>query len=184
MSNEAVITNASGLYTTLVIADHATDFSPATANILYGSNTTNVQFDPGALATDGYWQSAKADLGATRAPLYRVDACIDFTAAAATVDMDVVFYWAASNSSTAANGNATDITGTDATYAENSALLSQLQYIGALTCSADTVVKGHVGFVVPTLRWGSLVVGNLNTTSFDGTPAETHIVLTPVSYGT
>lgn len=184
MSNEAIITNASGIYTTLVIADHATDFSPAAANILYGANASNVQFDPAALVTDAFWQSDKADLGATRAPLYRCDACIDFTALAATVDQTVDFYWAASNSATAANGNATDITGADGTYVENAALLAQLQYIGSLMCSADLVVKGHVGFLVPSLRWGTLVVGNKNTTSFDATPAETHIVLTPVSYGT
>jgi hypothetical protein len=186
MSNEAIITNAAGLYTTLVFGDHATATVPATAaNVLYGSNVDVVgQFDPGALATDAFWQSVKVDFGATRAPLYRCDACIDFTGAAATVAETIDFYWAASSSSVAANGNATDITGLDATYVENASLLAQLQYIGSLTCSADTVVKGHVGFLVPSLRYGSLVVGNKNTTAFDATPVETHIVLTPVSYGT
>ena len=186
MSNEAIITNNSGIYTSIVFGDWTTADVPATAThqMYDGNSVTQGQFDPGALATDAFWQSVKIDFGATRAPLYRVDACIDFTGAAATVDETVDFYWAASSSSTAANGNATDITGTDATYVENDSLLAQLQYIGSLTCSADTIVKGHVGFLVPSKRYGSLVVGNKNTTSFDSTPVETNIAFTPVSYGT
>jgi hypothetical protein len=190
MSNEAIITNAAGTYTQLVFAEHDDDFvggAPATAaNSLIGSNPGNVQLDLTGMATDVFWQSAKADFGATRAPLYRCDACIEFVSTFPVDGETFDFYWAASNSATPANGNATDVTGADEAYAETAGLLGQLTFIGSLICSLDAVVKGHVGFIVPTLRYGSLVVGNKTAvnTGAEGDMDETHIVLTPVTYGT
>ena len=185
MSNEAIITNAAGLYTTQVIADHATSFAPATAHILYTTNTDLTgQFDADTLASDAAWQSTKCDFGTTRAPIYRVDACFDH--ASATAGDSIALYWSASSSATAANGNSTDVTGADGTFTTTADLLAQMQYIGSLSLNAsDTVSKGHVGFLVPSLRWGSLiVVSNTATAALTTNPANTHIAMTPVSYGT
>ena len=190
MSNEANITNAASLYTQLVFADHTTDFTggaPATASVSFiGSNPDNVQMDLTGLVTDAFWQSDKADFGATRAPLYRCDAAIEFVSTFPVDGETVDIYWAASNSATAANGNATDILGADGTLVETDGLLAQLQYIGSLVLSNDAVCKGHVGFLVPSLRYGTLVFGNKSTITMNGAAGmdETHIVLTPVSYGT
>jgi hypothetical protein len=186
MSNEAIITNNSGLYTTVVIADHATSFSPTAAHIQYdGANTDlNANFDADTLASDAAWQSDKADFGATRAPLYRVDACFDHAAATAGDAIDL--YWSASHSATVGTGNATDVTGVDGTFTSTADLLAQMQYIGSLSLNAsDTISKGHVGFLVPSKRYGSLVVVSATATAALTTnPANTHIAFIPVSYGT
>jgi len=185
MANEQLISNPDAQ---LLFADHATDFGAApttAANSLIVGTPTDVQIDLTGIATDAFWQSAKADFGATRSPLYRMDACIEFTSAAVAGEY-VDFFWAASNSGTAGTGNAANITGADGSYTETNDLLAQLTYIGSLTCDAATIVIGFVGFLIPSLRYGSLVVGNRNTTSLAGAGVmdETHIVLTPMTQGT
>lgn len=186
MSNEANITNNSSLFSTIVIADHAGAFAPAAAHIQYdGSNTDlNGEFDADTLASDAAWQSDKVDFGATRAPLYRVDACFD--TAAATAGDTINLYWAASHSATVGTGNSTDVTGANGTFTVTDDLLAQMQFIGSLSLNvSDTVSKGHVGFLVPSKRYGSLiVVSSTATAAFTTAPPNTHIALTPVSYGT
>ena len=101
MSNEANITNNSGLYTTVVIADHTTSFSPTAAHIQYDTSNTdfNSNFDADTLASDTAWQSDKADFGATRPPLLRVDMALDHGSATAGDTVDL--YWSASSSANA-----------------------------------------------------------------------------------
>jgi hypothetical protein len=186
MSNEAIITNNSGIYATVVIADHTTSFAPAAAHIQYDAANTdfNSNFDADTLAAAAAWQSDKADFGATRSPLLRVDACVDHGSATAGDTID--FYWAASSSATVGTGNSTDVTGADGTITTTADLLAQMQYIGSLSLNvSDTVSKGHVGFLVPSKRYGSLiVVNNCATAALTTNPANTHIAFTPVSYGT
>ena len=170
--------------TQLLFADHATDFgaAPATAaNSLVVGTPVDVQMDLTSLAASGGGhQSAKtADLGVSRDHLFRVDACIEF-AVAPTDGNTVDFYWASSPSATAGTGNPTDITGTDAAYVDTSGLLSQLTYIGSLSCSADTVVIGEVGIFTPFHRYGSLVVINNAAQAFGAAMDETHISVMPI----
>lgn len=174
--------------TQLLFADHAADFgaAPATAaNSLIIGTPTDVQIDlTGVAASGGARASTKTgDLGATRDPLYMVDACIEF--AVAPTDGDTVdFYWAGSPSATAGTGNPAALTGSDAAFTDTSGLLGQMQYIGSLSCRNNVLNIGHVGFLVPHHRYGILVVVNNADQALAGAGSmdETHITLTPITY--
>lgn len=167
-----------------LFADHATDFgaAPATAvNSLIVGTPTDVQLDLGSVAVDGSRQSAKFDFGATRPPLYRVDACIE-TASAAS-DGDAVDMWiGGSPSATAGTGNPAGLTGSDAAWTWALGAEMQLINIGSLIMQASATNIGFVGFVRPTHRYGILVVRNKGTAAFATTADEIHITLTPVEY--
>ena len=110
--------------------------------------------------------------------------CLDHGSATAGDAVDL--YWSASSSATIGTGNATDVTGADGTITVTADLLAQMQYIGSLSLNvSDTVSKGHVGFLVPSKRYGSLIVVSATATAaFTTNPANTHIAFSPVSYGT
>jgi len=176
--------------TQLLVADHATDFGAApttAANSLIIGTPTDIQIDMTSLAASGGGrQSAKsASLGSTEhTPAYRVDACIEF--ALAPTDGDVVdFYWAPSPSATAGTGNGGGVTGSDSAYTDTAGTLGQLQYIGSLVCQNTTTNIGYVGNIVPVQEYGTLVVINNADQAFAGAGAmdETHITLTPWTYG-
>ncbi|MCP4091519.1 MAG: hypothetical protein GY746_17285 [Gammaproteobacteria bacterium] len=178
--------NVQNTGTQILFADHATDFgaAPATAaNTLVVGTPTDVQIDTTSLgASGGARQSAKVDLGTPRPSLYKVSACLEH--AATPTDGDTVsFYWAASANSTAATGNVGSVTGSDAAYTETDGSLAQLQYIGSMTLQAGTINIGHIGFLMPSQRYGSLVMENNDSTAFGAAADETHIVFDPVVYG-
>jgi hypothetical protein len=121
-------------------------------------------------------QSAKADLGATRAPLYALYGC--------TVD----YYWAPSTSGTTATGNVAGNNGTDAaapggalgsiTLAE---FLKWCVPIGSLVVHDGAVVQnGFVGYLRPAFRYGQLIVVNNSGDVFETDDVEAHQVLLPV----
>ena len=177
--------------TQLLYADHGTDFgaAPATAgNSLIIGSPTDVQIDlTGVAASGGARQSAKSgDLGATRDFIIRVDACLEFETAP-TDGENVDFYWAGSPSSTAATGNGGGVTGSDSAYTDTSGTLAELTYIGSLICRNNVICIGEVGVFVPYHRYGSLVVVNNADQALRSTATamdETHITLTPITYGT
>lgn len=186
MASEALIKYGT---TQLLFADHATDFgaAPATAaNSLIIGTPSDVQLDlTGVAASGGARHSAKSgDLGATRAPLYRVDACLEFETAPADGGA-VDFYWAASPSGTAGTGNPGGVTGSDAAFTDTAGNLGEMNYIGSLKVRNNVIAIGYVGVFVPEHRYGSLVVVNNASTALRSTATamdETHITATPIIY--
>jgi len=172
--------------TQILFADHATDFgaAPATAaNSLIVGTPTDVQIDlTGVAATGGARESAKVDLGATRAELYELMACIEFESAPADGG-NVFFYWAPSPSSAAATGNPGGATGSDAAYTDSVGKLGQLELIGTLTTRNTVLNIGLVDVFTPSNRYGSLIIVNQASTALRSTATamdETHAVLSPV----
>lgn len=173
--------------TQLLFADHSGDFgaAPTTgANSLIIGTPTDVQVDlTGIAASGGARQSAKtADLGATRAPLYRVDACIEFETAPSDGDQ-VDFYWCNSPSATAGTGNAAGLSGTDSAFTDTQGNLAELSYVGSLSVRNNVIAIGEVGILVPYHRYGMLVIVNNADQSLRSTATamdETHITLTPI----
>lgn len=186
MSNEALILNDVSVTPQILFADHATDFgsAPATAaNSLILGTATDCQIDTTSLAASGgSRQSAKFDFGASRAPLYRLDACVEL--ATTGVDNEFIdFYLGGSPSGTAGTGNPAGLTGSDAAFTETDGLLGKLQKIGPLWVHAATLIIGYVGLVVPQHRYGILVVENSCADAFAATVDEIHFTLTPITYG-
>ena len=187
MANERVLSNPTPQF---LFADHSGDFgsAPATAaNSLIIGTPTDVQLDcTGLAASGGARSSGKIDLGATRAPLYRLDVCSEHETAA--VDGEAIdWYWAGSPSATAGTGNPGVITGTDAGITDTPGNLRQLTYIGSMTLKATVVNIGVVGFLTPTQRYGCLVAVNQSTKTLRSTATamdEMHATLTPVTEGT
>lgn len=168
----------------LLFADHGTDFGAApttAANSLIIGSPTDIQIDlTSVAATGGARQSAKsATLGATRAPKYRVDACLEFAVAPSDGD-SVAFYWAGSPSATAGTGNPGGCTGTDAAFTDTDGNLGELIGIGSLSCRNNVIAIGFVGYLIPDHLYGSLVVVNNADQALHTVMDEAHITFTPV----
>lgn len=164
-------------------------FSPADngTNHTIGTPTDVVLTLAGVADTEGR-QSAKVDLGATRARTYEVLGCVDFTGETPTAGGTVDYYWAPSTSGTQANGNVAGNSGADAdcpggalgsiTLAE---FLDQCQPIGSLVVHDGAVVQnGLVGRFSPTGRYGQLIVVNNAGDAFEGDDVEMHQVMNPI----
>lgn len=132
-------------------------------------------------------QSAKIDLGASRALEYDVFADLEF-AATPTAGNPCDFYWGPSGSATAGTDNPGGVGGTDSAftgYSSNAdASLLQLQAIGTFLCTAQatsTVQKGYVGRFSPgELRYGTLVFRNGSGAAMHSSDANMQIRLVPV----
>lgn len=173
--------------TQIVFADHAGDFSPAAGSSLEQGTPTDVQLSLASVADTAARQSAKVDLGATRAHLYSCMAAIEFASSGLTANSVVTMYWAPSPDATAANGNPAGISGSDAAYTGYSSNLAdslhQLVRIGdfVVTGQATTTVQvAAVGVFAPQERYGSLVVENNSGAAIHSDDVECHVVLTPV----
>lgn len=173
----------------IVFADHAGDFaSGATAaNSLEHDTPTDVQIDLTGLANGAARQSAKVDLGANRYPAYRAHAAFEL-AATPSAGSVIELWWAPSPSATAANANPGGVAGADSAYTGYSsnldASIQQLTKIGDFVCTAQatgTVQIGRCGLLVPSHRYGTLIVYNRSGADFHSDAAESHIVLEPVS---
>jgi len=169
--------------TQLSFADHAGDFNPTAVNDLQQGTPTDVQIALASLADGSARQSAKADFGATRARAYSVMAAIE-TGVATSGDV-IEFYWAPSPDPTAANGNPGYVSGSDSAYdggvAELAEGLEQLQFIGSMVCSADAAVQiALIGILLPSDRYGTLVIVNQSGASLHTDDVESHVVFTPI----
>lgn len=169
--------------TAIVFAD-VTDHAPATANNL---GTRTAQLDLTSVADDAARQSAKVDLGATRADVYDVMAAIEI-AATPTAGEVVEFWWAPSPNATAGNANPGNVSGADAAYTGYSsnldASLKQLQFIGDFVCTAQatgTIQVGRVGSFRPLHRYGSLVVVNRSGAALHSDAVEMSVLMSPVA---
>lgn len=177
--------------TQISFADHAGDFGPAANAVIEVGTPTNVQITLASLASGAARQSAKVDLGATRAPSFSVLSCFEAASGAASNGDIIGLFWAPSHSATAAVGNPGGVSGADAAYtgtgqASVTDSLPQLQRIGAHVATADDtgdtppyqIALVNARFV-PAARYGSLVVlqslgGNLHSDD-----VEMNIVFTP-----
>lgn len=168
--------------------DPADDGTNLTDDI--GTDTVDVECGLSAVADGAAVQSAKADLGATRALYYNVMASIDWTGETPT-DGDVVeFYWAPSTSGTAGNGNVAGNSGADAACPDgalNNITLAEFVklcvFIGVLPAHADGGVQtGFVGTFSPPTRYGQLIVKNESGAAFEADEVESHVVFMPVVF--
>lgn len=182
----------------ICFADHAGDFGPAAANDLRLSTDGSLELDcqmaltglasvTGVATTTGASASAKVDLGANRARAYSVRAAIEL-AATPTAGNVIEFWWAPSDSGTAANGNPGGISGTAANpftgySSNNDASLLQCQLIGTMICTAQatgTVQVAECGVFSPSSRYGTLIVRNKSGAAVHSDDVECNVVLTPI----
>lgn len=164
-------------------------FSPAASGTNWSDGSpTNVALTLASLANGSAQQSAKADLGATHAPLYALFGCVDFTGETPTVGGTIDYYWAPSNSGTAGTGNVAGNNGTDAACpggALGSITLTEfLRWcipIGNLIVHDGAVVQnGFVGYFRPPSRYGQLIVVNNGGDVFENDDVEAHQTLVPI----
>ena len=173
--------------TQICFADHATDFAGGAAQTsLEQAGGTDVQLDLTGLADGSGRESAKVDLGATRARAYSVMASFEFAATPVTGDL-VNLYWAPSPDATAANGNPMNIDGADAAAPSGIGTLAELLkaciFIGSFICTNDpttAVQTAYVGMLAPPERYGILIVENQSAAAFHSDAVETHIVFNPI----
>lgn len=168
----------------------AASLSPAdvATNLTIGT-PTDVALTLSAVASAAARQSAKVDLGATRAAAYEVLGCVDFTGETPTVGLTIDYYWAPSTHATAANGNVAGNSGVDAACPDGctttaitiAEFVKQCLLIGQLTITDDATVQcGFVGVLRPTGRYGQLIVVNSSGDAFEADDVEMHQVLNPI----
>jgi hypothetical protein len=140
-----------------------------------------------SLASNSARQSAKLDLGSSRAPIFGVKADVEI-GATPTAGNTIDLYWAPSTSGTASIDNPGNISGSDAVYsgyASNNidASLRQLFFIGSFVCTSQStpvVQKAFVGMFTSPSRYGSLVVYNRSGAAIHSSDSNTNIVFMPV----
>ncbi len=163
-----------------VPVDSGTDFKIGTP--------TEVVLTLSAVADTAARQSAKADLGATRARAYEVLMAVDFTGETPTAGEVVEVYWAPSTSGTAANGNVAGNSGADGAAPDGALgsitlaeFVKQCIYIGALVVHDGAVVQnGFVGILVPPGRYGQIIVKNESGDVFEADNVEMGVFLNPI----
>lgn len=135
-------------------------------------------------------QSDKVDLGESRAAAYELWGCVDFTGETPTQGEVVQYYWLPSTNATQANGNILGNSGADAdapggalgTPTLADMIAGGAQFIGNLRVHDGAVVQnGFVGILVPTNRFGQLLVVNESGDVFEADDVEMHHVLNPIS---
>lgn len=184
MANEVLIKTGG---TQIQFADHATDWANGAAKTsLHVATPAEIQIDCTDLADTAGRESAKVDLGATRAARYSVMASIEF-AATPTTGALVELYWAPSPISTAANGNPMNIDGADAVAPSGIGTLAELvavcQLIGVFVCTNDpttAIQTAYIGIFSPAERHGILIVKNESGAAFHSAMVETHFVFSPI----
>ena len=167
----------------------AGSFNPADAGTNWTIGTpTDVALTLAGVAAAAGRQSAKVDLGATRATSYEVLGCVDFTDETPGSGKTIDYYWAPSTSGTAGNGNVAGNSGGDAAAPDGALgsitlaeFLSQCQYIGSLAIhDGGSVQNGLVGVFAPSSRYGQLVVVNNSADAFENDDVEMHQVFNPI----
>lgn len=180
MPNEVLLKNG----TDIVLAD-VTDHSPAAGNNL---GTRTDQIDLTSLAAGAYRQSAKVDLGATRAKQFAVSGAFEF-GTAPTAGGRIHVWVGFSNSATAGNGNPANLSGSDAAYVGYGAAATdadecvhQLLYLGSIPLSNDADVQiGHFATLIdPPQRYAVVVVKNEADQALQSDAVEMSVRLSPL----
>jgi len=169
-----------------ILFNVAGSYAPATLNNLELGTATDVAFDLTSVAAAAAEASAKADLGANRAPEYAVHAAIEMAVAPVT-GTTFDFYWAPSVNTTAGAGNpgwvsgaSEAYTGTPGTLAEG---LAHFKMIGQMVMSADatgTIQMAYIGKFSPPTRYGCLVVVNNTAQATHDDVVEQAVSFTPI----
>lgn len=147
--------------------------------------TRTHQIDLSSLATTKARQSAKADLGATRANRYAVKVSVAMAVAAAN-GTTIEYYWSASPSGTAATANDGGASGADEAYhdGKETEYAGQLLLLGMLPLSNDAgtgVQKMTIGIFTPPQRYGSVVVVNKTAQALVADVADVYVALIPIT---
>jgi hypothetical protein len=192
MANEILIQDVAGSSLSTICFGVDASLNPADDGTNWtddiGTDTCDVVLTLAGVAAAGARQSAKADLGAVRAPAYALFGCVDFTGETPAVGGSIDYYWAPSTDSTAANGNVAGNSGGDGdcpagalgsiTLAE---FLKLCQWIGSLIVhDGASVQNGFVGAFQPPTRYGQLIVVNNSSDAFENDDVEMHQVLSPI----
>lgn len=143
-----------------------------------------------SLANAAGRQSAKADLGATRAAEYACMAAFDYTGETPTATNTVDVYWLPSTSGTTANGNIAGNSGNDGAAPDgavpggltlNEFIRMGAIPIGSLYLSDDASVQsGFVGTFRPPTRYGQILVVNNGGDVLESDDVENHVALIPI----
>lgn len=164
-------------------------FSPADDGTNWTSGTpTDVVLTLASVADGAGRQSAKVDLGATRAAKYALLGCVDFTGETPTVGEAIEYYWAPSTSGTQANANVAGNSGADGACPDGALgsitlaeFLGQCDFIGLLKVHDGACVQnGPVGVFSPPTRYGQLIVVNESGDAFEADDVEMHQVMVPI----
>lgn len=189
MPNEILIQDVSGSTLNQIRFCVAASLSPADDGTNFTIGTpTDVALTLAAVANAAGRQSAKVDLGATRAEYYSVFGCVDFTGETPTAGNTIEYYWAPSTSGTAANGNVAGNSGADGAAPDGalgsitlSEFTKQCILIGILAVHDGASVQcGYVGTFCPPTRYGQLVVVNNSGDAFEADDVEMHQVMNPL----
>ena len=148
--------------------------------------TRTHQLDLTSVAASAARQSAKADLGATRAAVFAVTVAIEFDVAPTSGNV-VSVWFAPSPSATAATANPGGASGSDAAYTGTTGdsladSILQLTLIGNLVCTSDvaTVVEFQTFYFSPEHRYGSVIIYNEADQAFEGDAIEMGVAFTPI----
>lgn len=164
-------------------------FNPTNSGTNYTIGVpTDVSLSLASVANGTGRQSAKADLGATRAMEFAIHAAVDFTGEIPTAGERVDFYWAPSTSGTTGNGNVAGNSGSDAAAPDGALgaitlteFVRQCQFIGSLIVhDGGSVQNGFVGRLSPAERYGQLIVVNESGVAFEAANVEAHVVMNPI----
>lgn len=172
---------------TVIAFGDSVNFSPVDAGTQHAASISYA-LTLSTLANGAGRQSIKADLGATRARIYALMGCVDFTGETPTAGNTVDYYWAPSTSGTGPNGNVAGNSGGDGAAPDGALgsitlaeFLLQCIPIGALVIHDGGVVQnGFVGWLRPPTRYGQLIVVNNSGDAFEGDDVEAHQTLIPV----
>ena len=161
-------------------------YAPAALNNIEVGTATDIALDLTSVAAAAAEASAKADLGATRAPEYAVHAAIEFATEPVT-GTTVDFYWAPSGVTTAGTGNPGYVSGSSAAYTGTPGTLAeglkQLMFIGSMVVGADataTIQMAFIGVFRPPSRFGCLVVVNNTADATHNDVVEQAVAFTPI----
>lgn len=190
MANEVLVKTAGG--PTIISFNVTGTFSPADDGTNWLANLTadtNAALTLSGVADAAGRQSAKVDLGATRARRYTLLGCVDFTGETPDATGQINYYWAPSTSGTTANSNVAGNSGSDAAAPDGalgsitlSEFLKMCVYIGSLFTHDGAVVQnGFVGTFEPPERYGQLIVVNNGGDAFEADNVEHHQVLVPLT---
>jgi len=181
MANEILIQDAAGSSLSDIIWADATDWPGGGA---HGFSDDDYQLDLTAVASTEARMGAKGDLTATRAMSYSVVVGLEWGTAPSAGDT-VEIYWSASNSGTAATGNAGGATGSDGDYknGEEDEWKKQLQLVGVFVATNDaagtTQIQAISNHFVPPTRYGMPVIVNESDQAFDTDATNMFVALVP-----
>ncbi len=161
---------------------HAADWPGGGA---HGFGDDDYELDLTALATTKARMGAKGDLGAMRAAEYAVIIGLEGGGTPPAAGAAANVYWSASNSGTAATGNAGGASGSDGAYQDGSETewVKQLTLVGTFTATNDgagTVQIQEVGRFRPPTRYGMPVVHSLLGQTLDGDATNMFVALVPI----